>query len=151
MTDLREQIRADLTQAMKAREQERTATLRMLVAAIQTAETTGSKHTLDDAAIQQLIAREIKKRRESAGIYEQAGRAELAAQENQEADILATYLPQQLDDAAVQALVAEIVASYEAPTMRDMGSIMKQATAKAAGQVDGKRLSTEVRRQLSAQ
>lgn len=150
MTDLREQIRSDLTTAMKAREQQRTGTLRMLLAAIQTAETTGSKHTLDDQAIQQLIAKEIKKRRESAEIYQQAGRNELAEQETAEADILAVYLPQQLDDAALTELVASVLSEFSEPTMKDMGQIMKLATQKAAGQADGKRLSGEVRRQLTA-
>lgn len=150
MTDLREQIRSDLTTAMKAREQQRTGTLRMLLAAIQTAETTGSKHTLDDQAIQQLIAKEIKKRRESAEIYQQAGRNELAEQETAEADILAVYLPQQLDDAALTELVASVLSEFTDPTMKDMGQIMKLATQKAAGQADGKRLSGEVRRQLTA-
>ena len=69
MSALKDQIRADLKEAMKAKEKERTGTIRMLLAAIQTAETEGSKHEVDDAEIQKIIAREIKKRRESADIY----------------------------------------------------------------------------------
>ena len=76
MSTLKEQIRADLKEAMKAKEKERTGTIRMLLAAIQTAETEGSKHEVDDAEIQKIIAREIKKRRESADIYTTNGRAD---------------------------------------------------------------------------
>ncbi|MDO4928003.1 MAG: GatB/YqeY domain-containing protein [Corynebacterium sp.] len=149
MTHVREQIRADLTAAMKQRDQQRTGTLRMLMAAIQTAETTGTKHTVDDAEVLQIIAREIKKRRESAEIYTKAGREELAAQELAEAEVLAGYQPQQLDDAELEALVADVIAQFENPSMRDMGQIMKAANEKAAGRVDGKRLSTQVRQVLS--
>ena len=78
MSALKDQIRADLKEAMKAKEKERTGTIRMLLAAIQTAETEGSKHEVDDQEIQKIIAREIKKRRESAEIYQTNGRDDLA-------------------------------------------------------------------------
>ena len=78
MSELKDKIRADLKEAMKAKEKQRTGTIRMLLAAIQTAETEGSKHEVDDAEIQKIIAREIKKRRESADIYTTNGREDLA-------------------------------------------------------------------------
>lgn len=153
MSELKNKIRADLTTAMKAREKERTGTLRMLLAAIQTEETSGSKHELTDEDVLKVIAREIKKRRESAEVYAEAGRSELADAETNEANILAEYQPQQLDD-ELAALVAEAVAQVKAElgedvSMKQMGQVMKLATAQAAGRADGKRLSTAVRAALA--
>lgn len=154
MSELKNKIRADLTTAMKAREKERTGTLRMLLAAIQTEETSGSKHELTDEDVLKVIAREIKKRRESAEVYAEAGRSELADAETNEANILAEYQPQQLDDDELAALVAEAVAQVKAELGEDvstkqMGQVMKLATAQAAGRADGKRLSTAVRAALA--
>ncbi|CAB0719070.1 GatB/YqeY domain-containing protein [Corynebacterium diphtheriae] len=154
MSELKNKIRADLTTAMKAREKERTGTLRMLLAAIQTEETFGSKHELTDEDVLKVIAREIKKRRESAEVYAEAGRSELADAETNEANILAEYQPQQLDDDELAALVAEAVAQVKAElgedvSMKQMGQVMKLATAQAAGRADGKRLSTAVRAALA--
>lgn len=154
MSELKNKIRVDLTMAMKAREKERTGTLRMLLAAIQTEETSGSKHELTDEDVLKVIAREIKKRRESAEVYAEAGRSELADAETNEANILAEYQPQQLDDDELAALVAEAVAQVKAElgedvSMKQMGQVMKLATAQAAGRADGKRLSTAVRAALA--
>lgn len=152
MSELKAQIRTDMTTAMKAREKERTGALRMLLAAIQTEETNGSKHELTDEEVLKVIAREVKKRKESAEVYAGAGRQELADHELFEAEVLSTYQPTQLDDAEVEALVAESIAEVKADageaTMKQMGQVMKVATAKAAGRVDGKRLSTAVRAAL---
>ncbi|CAB0887565.1 GatB/YqeY domain-containing protein [Corynebacterium diphtheriae] len=154
MSELKNKIRADLTTAMKAREKERTGTLRMLLAAIQTEETSGSKHELTDEDVLKVIAREIKKRRESAEVYAEAGRSELADAETNEANILAEYQPQQLDDDELAALVAEAVVQVKAElgedvSMKQMGQVMKLATVQAAGRADGKRLSTAVRAALA--
>ena len=154
MSALKEQIRADLKEAMKAKEKERTGTIRMLLAAIQTAETEGAKHEVDDAEIQKIIAREIKKRRESAEVYEENSRPELAEAELADVPFFEAYQPRQLDESELQALVKESIAEVEAengeaPTMKQMGAVMKVANAKAAGQADGKRLSAEVKSQLS--
>lgn len=148
MSALKEQIRADLKDAMKAKEKERTGTIRMLLAAIQTAETEGSKHEVTDEEIQKIIAREVKKRRESAEIYQANGREDLAAAELAEAEILQGYQPKQLDDDELSALIDEAVAETGATSMADMGKVMKAATAKAAGRADGKRLSTAVKAKL---
>ncbi|AKN76108.1 GatB/Yqey domain protein [Corynebacterium ulcerans NCTC 12077] len=108
---------------------------------------------MTDEDVLKVIAREIKKRRESAEVYAGAGRQELADAETQEADILAEYQPAQLDDAQLAALVAqaveEVAAEHGDVTMKHMGQVMKIATAKAAGQADGKRLSTAVRAALA--
>ncbi|WP_288857600.1 GatB/YqeY domain-containing protein [uncultured Corynebacterium sp.] len=149
MSELKAQLRADLKTAMKAKEKERTGTIRMLLAAIQTAETEGTKHEVDDAEILKIIAREVKKRRESAEIYATNGRQELADAELREAEILEAYQPAQLTDEEVDALVEEAVAEVGAESMAQMGQVMKTANAKAAGRVDGKRLSTAVKARLN--
>ncbi|QYH20386.1 GatB/YqeY domain-containing protein [Corynebacterium aquatimens] len=150
MSALKEQIRADLKEAMKAKEKERTGTIRMLLAAIQTAETEGTKHEVGDDEIQKIIAREIKKRRESAEIYQANGREDLAGQELTEAAILEAYQPQQLTDEELAALVDGVVTDLGADSMAQMGAVMKGATAKAAGRADGKRLSAAVKARLSS-
>lgn len=148
MSALKEQIRADLKDAMKAKEKERTGTIRMLLAAIQTAETEGSKHEVDDAEIQKIIAREIKKRRESADIYTTNGRADLAETELAEASILEVYQPKQLSDEELATLIDEAIADAGAESMAQMGQVMKAATAKADGRADGKRISEAVKARL---
>lgn len=148
MSALKEQIRADLKEAMKAKEKERTGTIRMLLAAIQTAETEGSKHEVDDAEIQKIIAREIKKRRESADIYTTNGRADLAETELAEASILEVYQPKQLSDEELATLIDEAIADTGAESMAQMGQVMKAATAMADGRADGKRISEAVKARL---
>ena len=149
MSALKDQIRADLKEAMKAKEKERTGTIRMLLAAIQTAETEGSKHEVDDAEIQKIIAREIKKRRESADIYTTNGRDDLAEAELTEASILEVYQPKQLDDDELAKLIDEAIAETGAESMAQMGQVMKAATAKAEGRADGKRISEAVKARLN--
>ena len=154
MSELKETIRADLKTAMKAKEKQRTSAIRALLAAIQAEETNGSRHELEDADILKVIAREIKKRRESAEVYEDNGRPELAEAELADVPFFEAYQPRQLDESELKALVKESIAEVEAengeaPTMKQMGAVMKVANAKAAGRADGKRLSAEVKSQLS--
>ena len=154
MSELKQTIRADLKTAMKAKEKQRTSAIRALLAAIQAEETNGSRHELEDADILKVIAREIKKRRESAEVYEDNGRPELAEAELADVPFFEAYQPRQLDESELKALVKESIAEVEAengeaPTMKQMGAVMKAANAKAAGQADGKRLSAEVKSQLS--
>lgn len=154
MSELKQTIRADLKTAMKAKEKQRTSAIRALLAAIQAEETNGSRHELEDADILKVIAREIKKRRESAEVYEENGRPELAEAELAEVPFFEAYQPRQLDESELKALVKESIAEVEAengeaPTMKQMGAVMKVANAKAAGRADGKRLSAEVKSQLS--
>lgn len=154
MSDLKKKIREDLTTSMKARDKDTTGTLRMLLSALTQEETTGAKHELTDEDVLRIIAREIKKRRESAEIYTQNGREELASAELKEASILEAYQPAQLSDDELEALIDDSIAEIsqatgEEVTMKHMGQVMKAATGKAAGQVDGKRLSTAVKSRLS--
>jgi uncharacterized protein len=155
VTTLKEQLRADLTAAMKARDELVKATLRMTLTAIGTAEVAGTEaRQLDDAEVTKVIAKEAKKRAEAAEAFAAAGRDELAVQERAEGEVLARYLPSQLTDdeldAVVRAAVEDTAAELgERPGPRQMGQVMKRATAAAAGRADGRRLSAAVRALLA--
>ncbi|HEX2307455.1 MAG TPA: GatB/YqeY domain-containing protein [Jatrophihabitantaceae bacterium] len=149
MAELKERLRTDLTSAMKARDEVRTATVRMVLTAITTEEVAGKQaRELDDVEVLKVIAREAKKRREAAEAYDVAGRAELAGRERAEGEVLAEYLPRQLDDAELTELVRAAVAETGATEPRQMGAVMKVVTPRTAGRADGARVSAEVRRQL---
>ena len=153
MSQLKETIRADLKTSMKAKEKERTGAIRALLAAIQAEETTGARHEITDEDVLKVIAREIKKRRESAEVYAENGRPDLAEAELVDVPFFEAYQPAQLSDDEVTALVDEAVAEVEAEngepaSMKLMGGVMKAANAKAAGRVDGKRLSDAVKARL---
>jgi uncharacterized protein len=146
---LKEQLRADLTTAMKARDELRTATLRMALSAVSAEEVAGKEaRELSDDDVQGVLRREAKKRREAAEAFGNAGRAEQAARELAEGEVLAGYLPAQLDDADLAAIVADVVTRTGASGMKDMGRVMGAATGVVAGRADGGRIAAEVRRQL---
>ena len=150
MSELKDRLQADLTAAMRGRDELTTATLRMALAAVTTEEVAGTAaRELSDDDVLKVLAREAKKRREAADAFSSAGRAELAQRERDEGGVLDRYLPQQLGDAEIAALVTEAIAETGATGMPQMGAVMKAAQARAAGRADGKRLSTEVRRQLA--
>ncbi len=150
MSELKDRLRSDLTDAIRGRDEVATATLRMALAAITTEEVAGSDaRELSDDEVLKVLARESKKRREAAEAFGSAGREELAERERAEGGVLERYLPTQLDDAAVSGLVAAAIAETGATGMQQMGAVMRVAQQKAAGRADGKRLSTEVRRQLA--
>lgn len=154
MSDVKAAIRTDLKEAMKAKDTLVTGTLRMLLSAIQVEETSGSAHEISGDAFLKVVAREVKKRGEAADVYAENGRDELAQQERAEAEVLSRYLPKQLDDAALDAVVDAAIAEVRAelgadPTVRNMGQVMKIATAKSAGAADGKRLSAAVKAKLA--
>ena len=150
MSELKDRLRADLTTAIRGRDEVTTATLRMALAAITTEEVAGSDaRELSDDEVVKVLARESKKRREAAEAFGSAGREELAERERAEGSVLERYLPTQLDDAAVSELVAAAIAETGATGMQQMGAVMRVAQQKAAGRADGKRLSTEVRRRLA--
>jgi uncharacterized protein len=151
MSELKSRIRADLTAAMKARDELRTRTLRMTLAEISKEEVAGaSARELDDAEVERVLAREAKRRREAAEAFQGAGRADQAAAELAEGDVLASYLPAQLDDAELSGLVATAIAATGASGPNAMGQVMKAATPKIAGRAEGARVAAEVRRQLAA-
>jgi uncharacterized protein YqeY len=155
VTTLKEQLRNDLTAAMKARDELVKATLRMTLTAIGHAEVAGTEaRQLDDADVLKVIAKEAKKRAESAEAFDAAGRAELAAQERAEGEVLARYLPTQLSDEELAVIartaVDETAAELgERPGPRQMGQVMKRASAAAAGRADGGRVAAAVKSLLS--
>lgn len=151
MTQLKAQLKADLTTAMKARDELSTATLRMLLTAVSTEEVAGATaRELTDDEVLKVIGREAKKRREAAEAFGAAGRTEQAARELDEQAVLNRYLPSQLSDAELSELVTAAVSEAGATEQRQMGQVMKLLAPRVAGRADGKRLSEEVRRQLSS-
>lgn len=154
MAELKSRLRADLTESMKAQDKLRTSTLRMLLAAIQTEEVSGKEaRVLSDDEVLKVLARESRKRGEAAEIYTQNGRGELAANEHAEARIIDEYLPTPLTDAevvdVVETAIAEVAETLgHAPSMKEMGLVMKVATGIAEGKADGARLSAAAKDRL---
>jgi uncharacterized protein len=154
MSELKDRLRADLTAAMKAQDKLRTATLRMLLASIQSEEVSGKQaRALTDEDVLKVLAREAKKRGEAAEIYTQNGRGELAANEHAEARVIDEYLPTPLTDAELADVVDTALAQVaeqlgERPGVKQMGLVMKAANVIAAGKADGARLSAAVKARL---
>ncbi len=152
---LKARLRADLTAAMKARDTTVTGTLRMALAAITNAEVAGKEAVeLTDDEVVAVLTKEVKKRHESAEVYAAAGRDELAGKENAEAEILGRYLPAQLTDRELDAVVGEVVAGMtepggRAPTMRQMGVVIKTVKDRVGPQAEGSRIASAVKAALS--
>lgn len=139
-----EQVQSDVRTAMKARDRERAAALRMVVDVLQQDAKLGKG---DEVAV---LQRERKKRVEAAEAYENAGRAEQAASERFEAELIEGYLPQQLSDEELARLVATAVQETGASEQRQMGEVMSALMPKLGGRADGKRVSAAVRAKLGA-
>lgn len=151
MADLKQQLRADLTASMKDRDELRTRTLRMALAEIAKEEVAGrAPRELSDADVRRVLAREAKRRREAADAFGAAGRADQAAAEIAEGEVLAGYLPAQITDEELTSLVAEAIDGSGAAGPGAMGQVMKVVTPKVAGRADGARVAAEVRRQLAS-
>jgi hypothetical protein len=150
VNELKERLRADLTEAMRSRDEVRKRTLRMVLASITNEEVSGTAHELSDDDVLKVLTREAKKRREAAEAFEAAGRADQAEAERAEGDVLAGYLPAQLGDDELAGLVAAAIAETGAAGMPGLGKVMKAVTPRVAGRADGGRVAAEVRRQLSA-
>ena len=144
---LKTEIHQQMTAAMKARDELRLSTLRMLISAIRYKEDELG-HELSDDEVRAVAGSQVKKRTESIEAFEQAGRSELVAKEAAERDVLATFAPEQLSDEAVDALVDEAIASTGATTMQQMGQVMGAIMAKAKGQVDGAAVQAKVKGRL---
>ena len=150
MADLKDRLRGDLTAAMKARDEIRTRTLRMALTSVSKEEVAGSAaRELTDDEVMKVLAKEAKRRREAAEAFAAAGRQEQAAAERAERAILDGYLPAQLDDDEIAALVAAAVEETGASGMAAMGQVMKAVTPRVAGRADGARVAAEVRRRLA--
>ena len=150
MSALKDRLRADLTSAMKSRDELRTATLRMVLAAVSAEEVAGKEaRELSNDEVLTVLRREAKRRREAAEAFAGAGRAEQADRERAEGEVVAGYLPAQLGDADLAALVADVITRTGAGGMKDMGRVMGAANAAVAGRAEGARVAAEVRRQLA--
>jgi hypothetical protein len=147
---LKDRLRADLTAAMKDRDEVRTRTLRMALTSVSNEEVAGKAvRELSDDEVLKILAREAKRRREAATAFQEAGRDEQAAAERAEDEVLSGYLPAQLSDAEVSELVAAAIAETGASGMPAMGQVMKTVTPRVAGRAEGSRVAAEVRRQLA--
>lgn len=149
MPTIKDQLRADLTTAMKARDETRTRTLRMTLTSISNEEVSGSvAHDLTDDEVIKILAREAKRRREAAAAFADAGRDEQAAAERAEEQVLAEYLPAQLDDDELAEMVAAAVAETGASGPAGIGQVMKVLSPRVAGRAEGGRVAALVRSQL---
>lgn len=147
MGALTEKIRSDMTEAMKSQEKERLSTIRMLQSALKN-EQINTGHELSDEEAMSIIRKAVKQRQDSIEQYTNAGRTELAEKERSEMDLLRTYLPPELSDAELESGIREIIASTGAASKKDMGKVMKEATARFRGRADGKKLQEMVQRLL---
>ena len=147
MAALTEKVRADMTAAMKAQEKERLSTLRMLQSSLKN-EQINLGHELSDEEAMTVIRKAMKQRQDSIEQYTNAGRTELADKERSEMELLKTYLPAELSEEELESGVREIIASTGAQSKKDLGKVMKEATARFKGRVDGKKIQELVARLL---
>jgi uncharacterized protein YqeY len=151
-TTLKERLRSDLTQSIKDRDKVKSGTIRMVLTAITEAEVAGSEAIeLSDRQVLDVVIREAKKRREAEEAYANAGRTELAEKEHAESQVLADYLPRQLTQSEISAIVSDAIAATGAAEVgvRGMGKVMAQVTPQTKGKADGSVVAAEVRHQLS--
>ncbi|NOY23068.1 MAG: GatB/YqeY domain-containing protein [Acidobacteria bacterium] len=149
---LTERIREDMKTAMKAKDKARLGTLRMLLSDVKKKQIdsgAGAAAEMEDADLICMIQSAVKSREDSVTAYRNGGREDLAAKEEAEIMVLRAYLPQPLSEDELTALAKDVIAESGAASLRDMGRVMKEIQAKAAGRVDGKAASEVVRRLLS--
>jgi uncharacterized protein len=150
MPELKSRLQADLTAALRERDELRLATLRMALAAVTNEEVAGkTARELSDDEVVRVLMREAKRRREAAEAFSAGGRPELAEREQAEGRVLEDYLPAQLSDDELRGLVASAIDETGAEGSRGLGAVMKVVTPRVAGRADGGRVAAEVRRQLA--
>jgi len=150
MGQLKDRLQSDLTTAMKARDELRSATLRSLLTAVKTEEVAGKvARDLSDAEVATVLTREAKKRREAAEAFEAGNRPDRAERERAEGEVIAAYLPAQLSDEELRSLVTAAISESGSSGPGAMGQLMKVLTPRTAGRADGGRVAAEVRRQLA--
>jgi uncharacterized protein len=150
MPQLKERLHSDLTAAIRARDAVRTATLRMVLTAVTTAEVAGTKaKELSDDEVTAVLTKEAKKRREAAQAFREGGREDRAANEDAEAAIIAAYLPEPLSEDELSALIDAAIAETGAESPRDMGKVMKVLQPQTAGRADGKAVAAAVKSRLA--
>ena len=148
---LRDDINNALKDAMKARDERRVSTLRLINSALKNADIEArgqGKASLGDDELKSLLQKMIKQRHESIALYEKGGRAELAQQERDEIAIIAAYLPKQMSEAEVQAAIEQAIESTGAASMKDMGKVISALKARHAGQMDFGKVSALVKEAL---
>jgi uncharacterized protein len=145
---LKDRITDDMKSAMRAGEKERLGTIRLVLAAIKQREV-DERITLDDGQVLTVLEKMIKQRKEAISQFESGGRADLVAKEQAELAVLQTYLPAQMSDAEIDALIAEAVASTGATSIKDMGKVMGIVKAKAQGKADMGAVSARIKQKLS--
>ena len=145
---LREQLNEDIKTAMKAREADKLAALRLMLSAVKQREV-DERITLDDAAVISVVEKMIKQRKDSISQYEKAARQDLADKEKYEISVIEAYLPQQLSQAEVEAVVAEAIASTGAKSAADMGKVMGVVKPRLAGKADMGKVSGLVKAKLA--
>ena len=146
---LKDRITEDMKAAMRAGERERLSTVRLILAAIKQREV-DERITLDDSQVLAVLERMVKQRRESIAQFESGGRADLVAKESAELAIVQGYLPEQLSDSEVAALIDEAIRATGAASLKDMGKVMGAVKAKAQGRADMGVLSARIKERLSA-
>ena len=146
---LEERLMADLKEAMKSKDQASLRAIRAVKAAILLFKTDGSGKELDEASSIKLVQKLVKQRQDSLDIYEKQGREDLAIIEREEIEVLQKYLPEQMGEAELKAVISEIISSTGASSMKDMGRVMGAANAKLAGKADGKTISVIVKELLT--
>jgi uncharacterized protein YqeY len=149
---LRDNINTAMKDAMKARDERRVSTLRMMNAAIKNADIENrgqGKEPLSDADLMALFQKLIKQRQESAELYDKGGRPELARQEREEIGIISSYLPKQMSDAEAGAAISAMVQEINAQTMKDMGKVMAALRERFAGRMDFGKASARIKDLLS--
>jgi uncharacterized protein YqeY len=146
--ELKDRLRQEMTDALRAGEKVRLGTLRMLSAAVTNREKE-LRHELSDDEVRDVAAREVKKRTESIEAFERAGRRDLVDNETAEREVLAAYAPEMLSDADVDALVDDAITATGATSLKEMGKVMGAVMARAKGRVDGGAVQAKVRRRLA--
>jgi len=150
MSTLEERLHDDLTESIRARDEVRSATLRMALTAVKNEAVSGTEaRELSDAEVVTVLGREAKKRREAATAYDAAARPELAARERAELEVIEGYLPAQLDDTELAELVATAIVETGADSPQAMGQVMKVLTPRVAGRADGGRVAAAVKAALA--
>lgn len=147
--DLETKINADIKQAMLAREKDKLEALRAVKSAVLLAKTEKVGAEIDESAEIKLLQKLVKQRKESAAIYHQQNRKDLAEAEEFQAGIIEKYLPAQLSEEEVAAIIDEIIAKNNATSLKEMGKVMGEASSKIAGRAEGKLISDLVKKKLS--
>ena len=148
MADLKQRIKEDMKTAMRAKEKSRLAVIRLIQAAIKQKEV-DERIELDDAQVIAVLDKMLKQRRDSIEQYEKADRQDLADQEKFEVELIQTYLPQQLTEAELNALIDEVIAATGAESVRDLGKVMGMIKPKVQGRADMKAVSGQIKQRLS--